>query len=166
MIASVAGRVTALAPEQAVVEVGGVGLAVQCTPGTLATLRIGEPAQLATSLIVREDSLTLYGFVDDDERQVFELLQTATGVGPRLAQAALAVLAPTSSAVRSPPRTSCVGKVPGHRPQGRPAHRARAQGPPGRARRRRAPRGRPLPTRGDWRSQVHAALLGLGWTDP
>ena len=82
MIAYVAGRVTALAPEQAVVEVGGVGLAVQCTPGTLATLRIGQPAQLATSLVVREDSLTLYGFVDDDERQVFELLQTASGVGP------------------------------------------------------------------------------------
>src|SRR3954447_9590032 len=94
MIAYVAGRVTALAPEQAVVEVGGVGLAVQCTPGTLATLRIGQAAQLATWLIVREDSLTLYGFVDDDERQVFELLQTATGVGPRLAQAMLAAPSP------------------------------------------------------------------------
>ena len=76
------------------IEVGGVGLAVQCTPDTLAGLRLGEPARLATSLVVREDSLTLYGFADDDERSVFELLQTASGVGPRLAQAMLAVHSP------------------------------------------------------------------------
>src|SRR6185312_15631094 len=76
-------------------EVGGVGLAVSCTPGTLARLRVGQPARLATSLVVREDSLTLYGFADDDERSVFELLQTASGVGPRLAQAVLSVLPPT-----------------------------------------------------------------------
>ena len=88
------GRVAALAPDGAVVEVGGVGLAVQCTPGTLAALRIGEQAHLPTSLVVREDSLTLYGFADEDERVVFELLQTASGVGPRLAQAMLAVHAP------------------------------------------------------------------------
>ncbi len=94
MIAFVAGRVAALAPDGAVVEVGGVGLSVQCTPGTLARLRVGEAAQLPTSLVVREESLTLYGFADDDERTVFELLQTASGVGPRLAQAMLAVHPP------------------------------------------------------------------------
>lgn len=94
MIAFVSGAVAALGPDLAVVEVGGVGLAVQCTPGTLAGLRIGEPARLATSLVVREDSLTLYGFASDDERGVFELLQTASGVGPRLAQAMLAVHSP------------------------------------------------------------------------
>ncbi|MBB5935624.1 Holliday junction branch migration protein RuvA [Streptomyces zagrosensis] len=94
MIAFVSGQVVALAPDRAVIEVGGVGMAVQCTPGTVAGLRMGQPARLATSLVVREDSLTLYGFADDDERQVFELLQTASGVGPRLAQAMLAVHAP------------------------------------------------------------------------
>ena len=94
MIAFVSGPVAALAPTTAVIEVGGIGMAVQCTPGTLAELRIGQDAKLATSLVVREDSLTLYGFADDDERQVFELLQTASGVGPRLAQAMLAVHAP------------------------------------------------------------------------
>ncbi|MEV0276207.1 Holliday junction branch migration protein RuvA [Streptomyces sp. NPDC050610] len=94
MIAFVSGRVAALAPDTAVVEVGGVGMALQCTPGTLAALRVGQPAKLATSLVVREESLTLYGFADDDERQTFELLQTASGVGPRLAQAMLAVHAP------------------------------------------------------------------------
>jgi Holliday junction DNA helicase RuvA len=94
MIASVRGVVAAVAPDGAVVEVGGVGLAVSCSPGTLARLRVGETARLATSLVVREDSLTLYGFADDDERALFELLQTANGVGPKLAQTMLAVHSP------------------------------------------------------------------------
>jgi Holliday junction DNA helicase RuvA len=94
MIASVRGTVAALGPDGAVVEVGGVGLALYCSPGTLARLRVGEPARLATSLVVREDSLTLYGFADDDERAMFELLQTANGVGPKLAQTMLAVHPP------------------------------------------------------------------------
>ena len=94
MIASVRGTVAALGPDGAVVEVGGVGLAVSCSPGTLARLRLGEQARLATSLVVREDSLTLYGFGDDDERALFELLQTANGVGPKLAQTMLAVHPP------------------------------------------------------------------------
>ena len=94
MIASVSGRVAAVSPDGAVVEVGGIGLAVQCTPGTIARLQVGGNARLSTSLIVREDSLTLYGFADDDERQLFELLQTANGVGPRLAQAVLAIHPP------------------------------------------------------------------------
>jgi holliday junction DNA helicase RuvA len=94
MIASVRGLVAALGPDGAVVEVGGVGLAVSCSPGTLARLRVGEAARLATSLVVREDSLTLYGFADDDERALFELLQTANGVGPKLAQTMLAVHPP------------------------------------------------------------------------
>jgi Holliday junction DNA helicase RuvA len=94
MIASVRGTVAAVGPDGAVVEVGGVGLAVSCSPGTLARLRVGENARLATSLVVREDSLTLYGFADDDERALFELLQTANGVGPKLAQTMLAVHPP------------------------------------------------------------------------
>ncbi len=94
MIAHLIGSVAAVAPDGAVIDVGGVGLQVQCTPGTLAGMRIGERARVATSLVVREDSLTLYGFASDDERNTFELLQTASGVGPRLAQAMLAVLTP------------------------------------------------------------------------
>jgi Holliday junction DNA helicase RuvA len=94
MIASVHGRVAAVGPDGAVVEVGGVGLAVSCSPGTLARLRVGEVARLSTSLVVREDSLTLYGFADDDERGLFELLQTANGVGPKLAQTILGVYPP------------------------------------------------------------------------
>lgn len=94
MISSVRGRITQVDPDAAVIEVAGVGLRVSCTPGTLASVQIGQEASLVTSLVVREDSLTLYGFVDDDERGVFETLQTASGVGPRLAQAVLACLGP------------------------------------------------------------------------
>jgi holliday junction DNA helicase RuvA len=94
MIAHLDGTVSALAPDGAVIDVGGVGLLVQCTPSTLAQLRQGDRARVATSLVVREDSLTLYGFVGDDERNTFELLQTASGVGPRLALAMLAVFSP------------------------------------------------------------------------
>ncbi|WP_131786554.1 Holliday junction branch migration protein RuvA [Protofrankia symbiont of Coriaria ruscifolia] len=94
MIASVSGTVAALSPEAAVVEVGGVGLLVQCTPATLARLRVGQDARLVTTLVVRETELTLYGFADADERDVFETLQGASGVGPRLAQAVLGVHSP------------------------------------------------------------------------
>jgi holliday junction DNA helicase RuvA len=165
VIAYVAGRVTALAPEQAVVDVGGVGLAVQCTPGTLARLRVGQPAQLATSMIVREDSLTLYGFADEDERQVFELLQTASGVGPRLAQAALAVLAP--DALRRAVATEdlvTLMTVPGIGRKGAQRIVLELKDRLG------SPVGIVLPaagsasSRSDWRGQVHAGLLGLGWS--
>jgi len=95
VISSVRGQVLSVELDHAVVEVGGgVGLAVHAVPATLATLRRGEQARLATSLVVREDSLTLYGFVDAAARELFVLLQTVSGVGPRLALAMLAVLEP------------------------------------------------------------------------
>ncbi|MDX6204674.1 MAG: holliday junction helicase RuvA [Frankiales bacterium] len=96
MIASVAGRVQSISLDAAVVEVGGVGLLVHCTPATLSGLKLGDATRLSTSLVVREDALTLYGFGDDEEKSCFELLQSATGVGPKLAQAALAVLRPAA----------------------------------------------------------------------
>jgi Holliday junction DNA helicase RuvA len=92
VIAFVRGTVAALGPDQAVVDVGGVGLSLLCAPRTLGGLRVGAPAQLATALVVREDSLTLFGFADEEERQAFEVLQSVTGIGPRTAQAILAVL--------------------------------------------------------------------------
>jgi Holliday junction DNA helicase RuvA len=95
VISSVRGQVLSIELDHAVVEVGGgVGLAVHAVPATLATLRRGEQARLATSLVVREDSLTLYGFADAVTRELFVLLQTVSGVGPRLALAMLAVLEP------------------------------------------------------------------------
>ncbi len=94
MIAFVRGRVAAVTLNAAVVDVAGVGYHVFCTPGTIAGLRLGAETQLATSMVVREDSNTLYGFADIDERDMFELVQTASGVGPKVAQAMLAVLSP------------------------------------------------------------------------
>jgi Holliday junction DNA helicase RuvA len=96
VIAAVRGDVLEIGLDHAVVEVGGVGLAVHATPATLARLRRGEQARLSTSLVVREDSLTLFGFADAEERELFTLLQTVSGVGPRLALATLAVLDPDS----------------------------------------------------------------------
>ena len=94
MIAHVRGEVAALTLTSAVIDVGGVGLQVMCTPSTIAGLRTGTEVQLSTSMVVREDSLTVFGFANSDERDMFELLQTASGVGPKVAQAMLAVLDP------------------------------------------------------------------------
>jgi Holliday junction DNA helicase RuvA len=94
VISSVRGEVLEIGLDHAVVEVGGVGLAVHATPTTLAGLRRGQPSRLATALVVREESLTLFGFANDEERELFGLLQTVSGIGPRTALATLAVLAP------------------------------------------------------------------------
>jgi Holliday junction DNA helicase RuvA len=163
VIASVRGRVSAVSPDSAIVEIGGVGLLVYCTPTTIAGLRVGDDAQLATSLMVREDSLTLYGFADADERAVFELLQTASGVGPRLAQAVLAVHQPDSvrRAVASEDLAALM-LVPGIGKKG--AQRLVLElkdriGPPTGGSTPGA-RGRPA----DAAEQVRDALKGLGYT--
>ncbi|AEW97672.1 MULTISPECIES: Holliday junction branch migration protein RuvA [Streptomycetaceae] len=164
MIAFVTGPVAAVAPDSAVIEVGGVGMAVQCTPGTLAGLRVGERARLATSLVVREDSLTLYGFADDDERQVFELLQTASGVGPRLAQAMLAVHSPEALRLAvAQGDEKALTAVPGIGKKG--AQRLllelkdRLGAPTGAAAARTVAASAPPA----WSDQLHSALVGLGY---
>ncbi|GHK03069.1 Holliday junction branch migration protein RuvA [Streptomyces sp. NPDC003753] len=161
MIAFVSGPVAALAPDSAVVEVGGIGIAVQCTPNTLSGLRLGQQTKLATSLVVREDSLTLYGFADDDERQVFELLQTASGVGPRLAQSMLAVHSPDAlrRAVATGDEKALVA-VPGIGKKGAQKLLLELKDRLG------EPVGAPTaaaPAASGWRDQLHAALVGLGY---
>jgi Holliday junction DNA helicase RuvA len=166
MIAFVRGTVADVSPNSVVLEVGGVGLELQCTPATLATLHVGSPATLPTSMVVREESLTLFGFLDDDEKALFELLQTSSGVGPKLAQAMLAVLTPDEL------RRAVAGEdvkaltvVPGIGQKG--AQRIILElkdriglvssVPAGRAAAVR-------PARDGWRTQVHAGLVGLGWS--
>ncbi|MEU1591693.1 Holliday junction branch migration protein RuvA [Streptomyces sp. NPDC005708] len=161
MIAFVSGPVAALAPDSAVVEVGGIGIAVQCTPNTLSGLRMGQQTKLATSLVVREDSLTLYGFADDDERQVFELLQTASGVGPRLAQSMLAVHSPDAlrRAVATGDEKALIA-VPGIGKKGAQKLLLELKDRLG------EPIGAPAvgaPVTSGWRDQLHAALIGLGY---
>lgn len=167
MIASVRGRVLGVRLDSAVVEVGGVGLLVQATPNTLAGLRPGQEAELATSLVVREDALTLYGFADADEREVFEVVQTVSGIGPRLALAMLAVHTPDGlrAAVAAQDLTALT-KVPGIGRKG--AQRIVLEltdrlGPPSGA----VPAGTAAVTAlpgPAWREQVTDALVGLGWS--
>ncbi|TDW31436.1 Holliday junction branch migration protein RuvA [Cryobacterium psychrophilum] len=98
MISSVHGLVLSAVGSTVVIEIGGVGLGVQVTPATALSLRINDEARLLTTLIVREDSLTLYGFPSNDELAVFELLVGVTGVGPKSALGVLAVLSPNEIA--------------------------------------------------------------------
>jgi Holliday junction DNA helicase RuvA len=163
VIAFVRGEVAAVTLTSAVVEVGGVGLELMCTPNTLASLRTGHQATLPTSMVVREDSLTLFGFADEDEKQVFELVQTASGVGPKLAQAMLAVLTP--DAVRravAGDDVRTLTTVPGIGQKG--AQRIILElkdriGVPVAS----SAGGVPLLAE-PWRQQVQQGLVGLGWS--
>ena len=164
MIASVRGMVLSAGLDSAVIEVGGVGLLLHTTAGTAASLRPGDEAMLTTTLIVREESLTLYGFADDDERAVFNLVQTVSGVGPRLALAMLAIHAPDGlrRAVSSGDLVALT-KVPGIGKKG--AERIILElrdkiGAPSGAASSAAPR----PAADEATAQVRDALVGLGWS--
>ena len=167
MIAFVRGPVAAVSLSSAVLEVGGVGLELMCTPGTLATLSpkvgTGQTATLPTSMVVREDSLTLFGFLDEDEKSCFELLQTASGVGPKLAQAMLAVLGPDDlRAAVSGEDVKTLTRVPGIGQKG--AQRIILElkdrlGAPIGSRAVAAPQASE-----PWRDQVRQGLQGLGWS--
>ena len=167
MIASVRGTVLAVRLDSAVVEVGGVGMLVQATPATLAQLRHGQEAVLHTSLVVREDSLTLFGFAEDDEREAFEIVQTVSGVGPRLALAMLAVHTPDGlrRAVAGED-LKALERVPGIGRKG--AQRIVLElkdrlGAPSAVPVAGAAAAAPTPTETDRRQQVVDALVGLGW---
>ena len=96
MIASVRGEVIDIALDHAVVEAAGVGYKVMATPSTLSALRRGTESRLITAMIVREDSMTLYGFPDGEARDLFLTLIGVSGIGPKIALAALAVYDATS----------------------------------------------------------------------
>jgi Holliday junction DNA helicase RuvA len=170
MIAQLTGTVIQLGPTSAVVEVGGFGVLVLCGPNTTALLRVGETATLSTSLVVREDSLTLYAFATVDERELFELLQTATGVGPKLAQAALAVLSPDElrSAIATENLVQLC-KVPGVGRKGAQRlvielkdkiYLTRLVSEPAAT----EPGGSTATSAAGWRDQVSQGLQGLGWS--
>ncbi|MGF0116916.1 Holliday junction branch migration protein RuvA [Promicromonospora sp. Marseille-Q5078] len=166
MIASLTGTVTHVTLERAVLDVGGVGYLVHATPGTLAGLRVGERAQLHTTLVVREDSMTVFGFAEADEREVFETAQSVSGVGPRIALAMLAVLTPDS--LRRAVATedlAALRRVPGVGPKS--AQRLVLElggklGAPG-VGDDRVPDAAPVAGGDPARDQVVEALVGLGW---
>ena len=166
MIAFVRGTVADVSLTSAVVEVGGVGLEVNCTPSTLATLHTGQQARLPTTMIVREDSMTLFGFLDEDEKSLFEMLLTASGVGPKIAQAMLAVLPPDDlrRAVAGED-VKALTRVPGIGQKGAQRVILELKDRIG------APTGASLPRTSSapapataWRDQVHTGLVGLGWS--
>lgn len=163
MIASVRGTVLATHLDSVVVEVGGVGMLVHTTPATASSLRHGQEATLATTLVVREDSLTLYGFGDQDERALFEQVQTVSGVGPKVALAILAVLAPdVARTAISTGDLATLTKVPGIGKKGAERIvlelRDKVGVVPGTA----APSAA-APAGGGAQPQVVEALVGLGW---
>ncbi len=164
MIASVTGQVTAVGATWVVIRVGGVGLRLLCTPATATTLRTNADATLATSLVVREDSLTLYGFADDAERDTFELVQTATGVGPKLAQAIVSVLSPDElrHAIATENLASLC-RVPGIGRRGAQRLVIELKDKVG-GLAAASQTAAPSPSDSGWRTQVQAGLEGLGWS--
>ena len=114
MIAHLSGIVRAIALDRVVVEVGGVGLSVLVSPQTTSQLNVGAPVQLFTSLVVREDSLTLYGFIDEESRATFEMVQTVTGIGPKVALAIVGTHSPQSlAAAIAREDVAAIEKIPG-----------------------------------------------------
>jgi len=167
MIAQLTGTVAAVGATWAVIEVGGIGIKTLCGPNTTAELRHGQQATLSTSLVVREDSLTLYGFGTSEERDFFELLMTASGVGPKLAQAALAVLPPDD--LREAIATEnlvTLTKVPGVGRKGaqRIVFELKDKVNAVLADRSADNQVPQTPPVAQWRNQVSQGLQGLGWS--
>ena len=119
MIASLRGTVLSVGLTSAVIETGGVGMSIQATPTTLSGLKVGEETLVHTEMVVREDSLTLFGFADTDERDSFRTLMSAKGVGAKLALAMLAVHTPNAlrRAIASQD-VAALTRVPGLGPKG------------------------------------------------
>ncbi|MFP5416317.1 MAG: Holliday junction branch migration protein RuvA [Actinomycetes bacterium] len=165
MIAQLTGTVVAVGGTWVVLDLSGFGVRALCTPATVSAVRVGEAATLHTSLVVREDSLTLYGFSDADERDSFELVQSASGIGPKLAQAVVSVLPPEEfrQAVASENLVALM-KVPGIGRKGaqkmvielKDKVNALGAGP-----RAASP---PAVGAGDWADQVASGLESLGWS--
>lgn len=114
MIATLSGIVKSLSPDRAVIDIGGVGMNVLINAHTSSSLTLGAHANLFTSLVVREDSLTLFGFSDESSRVVFELVQTVSGIGPKVALSILGALTPSELAQAvNTENISAIEKVPG-----------------------------------------------------
>lgn len=164
MISFLRGTVAHVGLSTAVIDLNGAGMSVYATPQTLSRLHVGEEGKVFTSLIVREDSMTLFGFADDDEREVFEVLLSVSGVGPRLALAVLAVHDP--EAIRVAAHTGdnkTFTKVPGIGPKvaGRIVLELAGKLVPHGT----APAAATTAAEASWKPQVVAAMTSLGWSE-
>ena len=162
MIASVSGFVKATTLNSAVIEVGGVGIQVALPARFAASLVVGTHAEIFTTLVVREDSLTLFGFDRTNSRDFFDLLQTVSGIGPKVAQSALSIYEPEelASAIASE-NSAALERIPGLGKKGaqrtvlelkdKVSDLVRTQGSGKSA-------------KAHWRTQLQSALIGLGFT--
>lgn len=114
MISQLTGTIRHLTSDKTVLEVGGVGYAISITPRTSQQLTMGSLVTLATTLVVREDSLTLFGFTDIHDRDIYETLQTVSGIGPKVALAITGALTPDDLArAIAAEDIASIEKVPG-----------------------------------------------------
>lgn len=163
MISTLRGVPQQVNLNNAVIEVGGFGMLIQATPQTLATLQVGREAFVHTSMVVREDSMTLFGFASGDEREVFEVLTGVSGIGPRTGLAILSVHTPEEVRIAASTKdTKAFTKVSGIGPKGAQRIVLELNG-------KLVPTGAPVPAGGPaaptWEPQVLEALTGLGWTE-
>lgn len=167
MIASLRGPVAHVGLDHVVLEVGGVGMLVHTTPATAAACHRGQEASLATTLVVREDSLTLYGFGSPAERDMFETVQTVSGVGPRLALAMLSVMGPDQlAAALSAGDAKALTAIPGIGAKSAQRLVLELRDKVGAVRTGAGPDAPApvVPGEEPWRGQVAEALVGLGWS--
>lgn len=164
MIASVRGEVLEVALDHVVIEAAGVGYRLNATPATLATLTRGAETRLYTAMIVREDSMTLFGFADTEARDLFGLLQTVSGVGPRLAMGVLAVLEPeTLRKALAASDVAALTRVPGIGKRGAERMVVELRDKVNLVPVRTGPPGTAAPAVASVRDQVVEALTGLGF---
>lgn len=165
MISHLHGTVCAAGPTWLVLDLSGFGLKVTCPPAVAATARIGSSLELETSLVVREDSLTLHGFGSAADRDAFEIVQTASGVGPKLAMAMLSVLdADALGAAIASEDAAALCRVPGIGKKGaaKLILELKDKAPLISAGRAQAA---PVSAAAEpWREQVSEGLVGLGWS--
>ncbi|NLC97664.1 MAG: Holliday junction branch migration protein RuvA [Actinomycetales bacterium] len=159
MISHLTGTIVSTRLDGVVIDVGGVGMHVLCAPGTSTSLNVGTSATLVTSLVVREDSLTLFGFVNEAERDMWQLVQTVSGIGPKVALAFIAVLSPEdASRALADGDLAALTRVPGIGKKGAERlvvelkDKVLAFG------------ATPTQAAEGWRTQVRDALVGLGWS--
>lgn len=163
MISTLRGVPQQVNLNNAVIEVGGFGMLIQATPQTLATLQVGREAFVHTSMVVREDSMTLFGFASGDEREVFEVLTGVSGIGPRTGLAILSVHTPEEVRIAASTKdTKAFTKVSGIGPKGAQRIVLELNG-------KLVPTSAPVPAGSPaaptWEPQVLEALTGLGWTE-
>jgi Holliday junction DNA helicase RuvA len=162
MIASVSGVVKATTLNSAVIEVGGVGLQVALPARFAAALIVGTQAEIFTTLVVREDSLTLFGFDRSESRDFFDLLQTVSGIGPKVAQSALSIYEPEelASAIASE-NAAALERIPGLGKKGAQRTVLELKEKVGEVFKSSSSS---KSAKSHWRTQLQSALIGLGFT--